>query len=163
MSNVKNVVLMDRRHVMSVKKSIKYAICNLLAYSQIERDEDGFKIMMDAVRDILYDYAISEGLEDPQEYVQRTLASAGERLMVDCSLFEIFKRSIAEVEFTVRTRNCLRALEIETVEELVQYKKEELLKMRNFGKVSLIEVEQWLSKQGLHLGMTDKEIINFGK
>lgn len=60
---------------------------------------------------------------------------------------------IEELELSVRSRNCLEAVELETVGDLVIRSGAELLKLRNFGKTSLAEIEGRLSEFGLSLGM----------
>ena len=49
--------------------------------------------------------------------------------------------------------NCLRAAGVETVGELVQHQKYELLRYRNFGKKSMTEIEDLLETIGLTFGM----------
>lgn len=61
--------------------------------------------------------------------------------------------SIDELDLSVRSRNCLEAVSMETVGELVTKSGAELLKVRNFGKTSLAEVEGKLTELGLSLGM----------
>ncbi len=70
--------------------------------------------------------------------------------------------NIAELDLSVRALNCLESERIETVSDLVKYAPAELLKVRNFGKTSLKEVEKRLAPLGLTLGMKDvvKEIIS---
>lgn len=63
------------------------------------------------------------------------------------------KTKLADVELSVRALNCLRAADVETIGDLVQYNRNELLKFRNFGKKSLTEVEDLLSTLGLTFGM----------
>jgi len=61
--------------------------------------------------------------------------------------------SIEELELSVRARNCLEAVHIKTVGDLVTKTGAELLKVRNFGKTSLAEVERKLAEHALSLGM----------
>lgn len=56
-------------------------------------------------------------------------------------------------DLSERTINCLKAADIETLGDLVQYKKKDLLKLRNFGKKSLYEVEKLVELNGLEFGM----------
>jgi len=53
----------------------------------------------------------------------------------------------------VRSYNCLKAANIRTIAQLVQKSEAEMLKYRNFGKKSLNEIKELLSKMGLSLGM----------
>ena len=62
-------------------------------------------------------------------------------------------KSVEELELSVRSSNCLRAAEIETIGELVQKGEAEMLKFRNFGRKSLKEIQDILAEMGLHFGM----------
>ncbi len=66
---------------------------------------------------------------------------------------QILKQKLIEMNLSVRALNCLKSAEVETLGELVQYNKTDLLKFRNFGKKSLSELEQVLSDLGLSFGM----------
>ncbi len=63
---------------------------------------------------------------------------------------------IEELDFSVRTYNCLKKAAILTIRELVQYTENDLMQIRNFGKKSLTEVREKLTVMGLTLagGMT---------
>ncbi len=65
----------------------------------------------------------------------------------------ILSRNIAELDLSVRANNCLESAKIGTVGELVSYAESDLLKVRSFGKTSLMEVKRKLSDLGLSLGM----------
>ena len=65
-----------------------------------------------------------------------------------------FLMSIADLNFSVRSRNCLEAENITTVGSLVQRTADDLLNVRNFGKTSLTEIQNKLEELGLSLGMT---------
>jgi len=68
-------------------------------------------------------------------------------------LVEKLSMSIEELDLSVRSRNCLEAVHLKTVGDLVTKTGAELLKVRNFGKTSLAEVEHKLAELGLSLGM----------
>ncbi|MBI3011235.1 MAG: DNA-directed RNA polymerase subunit alpha [Candidatus Omnitrophica bacterium] len=67
-------------------------------------------------------------------------------------LQEKLKTPISELELSVRSANCLREASIRTIGELVEKTPQELLKYRNFGKKSLVEIEELLKGMGLSLG-----------
>lgn len=58
---------------------------------------------------------------------------------------------IMDMCFTIRTRNCLLAEGINTLEELLNYSEVELLKTPNLGQKSLREIKDFLSNIGLRL------------
>lgn len=66
---------------------------------------------------------------------------------------EILKRSIDELEISVRASNCLKNKKIQTIGDLVRKSGKELLTYENFGRKSLKELEKILGKMGLHLEM----------
>jgi hypothetical protein len=54
------------------------------------------------------------------------------------------KMSYMDFDLSVRTLNCLKLADILTLEDLLVYKKSDLMKFRNFGKTSLNELCDWL-------------------
>ncbi|HTE20469.1 MAG TPA: DNA-directed RNA polymerase subunit alpha [Armatimonadota bacterium] len=58
---------------------------------------------------------------------------------------------IEELDFSVRTYNCLKKANIQTVADLVRASEEELMNIRNFGRKSLVEVQEKLSQFGYTL------------
>ncbi len=59
--------------------------------------------------------------------------------------------TIDELELSVRSFNCLKRANINTVEELTEHSEEEMMKVRNLGKKSLDEVKKKLAELGLGL------------
>jgi DNA-directed RNA polymerase subunit alpha len=66
---------------------------------------------------------------------------------------ENLNRSVEELELSVRSYNCLKNANIQTIGELVQKTESEMLKTKNFGRKSLNEIKEILSTMGLSLGM----------
>src|SRR5262249_28997919 len=66
---------------------------------------------------------------------------------------EHLDRSVEELELSVRSYNCLKNANIQTIRELVQKSENEMLKTKNFGRKSLKEIKDILVKMGLSLGM----------
>ena len=66
---------------------------------------------------------------------------------------KILKTPLADLDLSVRAYNCLKAAEIKSLGELVNYHIDDLLKFRNFGKKSLSELEEFVREKGLHFGM----------
>ncbi len=64
---------------------------------------------------------------------------------------EHYSHPIHELELSIRSENCLLRGGIQTVGELLQRSKEELLKIRNLGKISLKEIEERLTALGYKL------------
>jgi DNA-directed RNA polymerase subunit alpha len=62
-------------------------------------------------------------------------------------------RSVEELELSVRSYNCLKNANIQSIGELVQKTEAEMLKTKNFGRKSLNEIKEILAQMGLSLGM----------
>ena len=67
---------------------------------------------------------------------------------------ENLNRSIEEMELSVRSYNCLKNANIQTIGELVRKTEAEMLKTKNFGRKSLNEIKEILADMGLTFGMT---------
>ncbi len=66
---------------------------------------------------------------------------------------KLLKTSLEDLDLSVRAYNCLKAAKINSLSELVRYDMHELLKFRNFGKKSLVEIEELLQDKSLTFGM----------
>lgn len=66
---------------------------------------------------------------------------------------QILRTPISEFELSVRSRNCLAKMNIETLGDLVKKTEQELLAYKNFGETSLQEIKDILAQKGLRLGM----------
>ena len=66
---------------------------------------------------------------------------------------QLLKTKLTDLDLSVRALNCLKAAEVETLGDLVQYDRNDLLKFRNFGKKSLTELDELIERKGLHFGM----------
>ncbi len=66
---------------------------------------------------------------------------------------QLLKTKLTDLELSVRAINCLKAAEVNSLGQLVQYHRHDLLKFRNFGKKSLVELEEKLEELNLNFGM----------
>ena len=66
---------------------------------------------------------------------------------------KLLKTPLEDLDLSVRAYNCLKAAKINNLSELVKYDTNELLKFRNFGKKSLVEIEAMVLDKGLQFGM----------
>ncbi len=110
---------------------------------------DGTVMPNDAVRQaaaILMRYITVFGdIELPE--VEETKAVAHEAEMLN----QLVAYPIEELEFTVRTFNCLKKADINTIGDLISWTEEDLLHIRNFGRRSLEEVIEKLAALDLSL------------
>ena len=59
---------------------------------------------------------------------------------------------VSDFELSVRSRNCLKKMDIRTLGDLLRVNEQELLGYKNFGETSLNEIKQLLTVKGLRLG-----------
>lgn len=72
---------------------------------------------------------------------------------------QLLKMRVDELELSVRSNNCLRAANINTVADLVKNQESDMLKYKNFGRKSLIELNQVLANLGFSFGMDVEKIL----
>ncbi len=79
-------------------------------------------------------------------------------------LVELLRRGVDELELSVRSANCLKAGNIDTLFDLVTKSESEMLKFRNFGRKSLNEIGELLEGMGLRFGMSfDDDVVRLVK
>ena len=66
---------------------------------------------------------------------------------------DVLNRNIDDVGLSVRSLNSLKNSNIRTLADLVQYREEDLLKVKNVGEKALGEIAELLRRQGLNFGM----------
>lgn len=66
---------------------------------------------------------------------------------------QLLKNKLVDLDLSVRALNCLKAADVDTLGDLVQYNRNDLLKFRNFGKKSLTELDDLLNNLNLTFGM----------
>lgn len=66
---------------------------------------------------------------------------------------QLLKTKLVDLDLSVRALNCLKAADVDTLGNLVAYNRFDLLKLRNFGKKSLTELDDLLNNMGLNFGM----------
>ncbi len=69
-------------------------------------------------------------------------------------LVELLSRNVEELELSVRSANCLKSGNIQTLFDLVTKTEQEMLKFRNFGRKSLNEIQEILEGMELSFGMS---------
>jgi len=70
---------------------------------------------------------------------------------------QVLEIPVTDFELSVRSRNCLRKMNIRTLGELIQHTESELLSYKNFGETSLQEIKDMLASKGLYLGMASED------
>lgn len=108
------------------------------------RPEDALAQAAKNLKDHLQLFISSEEEEEPMAE-----AVNEEKLRVAMNL----RKSVDELELSVRSYNCLKNANISSIIELVKKTDSEMLKTRNFGRKSLNEIKEILEEMGLSLGM----------
>ena len=85
--------------------------------------------------------------EDP------STSAFNERNRETTKLGHLLSRPIAELELSVRAKNCLDGANITTLRDLVSLSENEVLNLKNLGKTSMSEIKIKLAERGLGLGM----------
>jgi len=65
---------------------------------------------------------------------------------------KILNKTIEELDFSVRSYNCLKKSGINTLRDVIKYSPEEVIKIKNLGKKSLDEIKEKMNKYGYTLG-----------
>jgi DNA-directed RNA polymerase subunit alpha len=74
---------------------------------------------------------------------------------------QILETPLSDFELSVRSRNCLKKMNLNTLGDLLRTSETELLAFKNFGETSLREIKVILDAKGLKLGMNlDEKIIH---
>jgi len=127
------------------------------------------KIIMDIWTDgsITVEDALAYGSKLMQDHLGVLINFEGELEPVEESikdekidkLRQLLKMRVDELELSVRSANCLRAGNIHTLADLVKNQESDMLKYKNFGRKSLIELNQILANLGLSFGMDVDKIM----
>lgn len=142
-------------------KNVKYAVSS----SRVGQHTDYEQLTIDLKTDgtIHPEYAIKEAAKI---LIQHLMLISDEHITFDeekredsvvdehiLHMRKLLKTSLEDLDLSVRAYNCLKAAKINSLAELVHYETHELLKFRNFGKKSLVEIEELLVEKSLHFGM----------
>ena len=127
-----------------------------MGYSLDDYSEDEYSSVDEFIQDKTCDFTYEEKYEDIME------------LKTDKKVLEVI---IEQLDFSVRTYNCLKRAGINTVEDMLQCSESDMMKVRNMGRRSLEEIKRELKSLGLELKreceycaetLTDEELDSFG-
>jgi len=144
-------------------KNVRYTVENF----RVEQKTDYEKLLLTVVTDgsihpkealkeaakiLIYHFAL---FSDEKITIDLDSKSQSEELDEnDLRIRQLLKTKLVDMDLSVRALNCLKAAEVSTLGQLVQFNKNDLLKFRNFGKKSLTEIEDLIKTKGLSFGMT---------
>ncbi len=110
---------------------------------------------------VLGEHVTLFSMEEPQE-VEEPVVEVEEEIDIEIedspedtvSVFnENLLKSVDELELSVRSNNCLKNANINTIADLVQRTESEMLRTKNFGRKSLNEIKELVAKMGLQFNM----------
>lgn len=143
-------------------KNVKYTVENF----RVEQKTDYEKLVLTVITDgsihpkealkeaakiLIYHFAL---FSDEKITIDLDSKNQSEELdEQDLRIRQLLKTKLVDMDLSVRALNCLKAAEVATLGQLVQFNKNDLLKFRNFGKKSLTEIEDLIKTKGLNFGM----------
>lgn len=126
-------------------------------YEDLGRDQDAAACYETVTRHDPTDKRARRYLEDATAAINMFYDEDQERK--EDRLNQILRIPITDFELSVRARNCLNRMNINTIGDLVGRTEQELLSYKNFGETSLTEIKEILSSKSLRLGMTHEEAV----
>ena len=70
---------------------------------------------------------------------------------------QVLEIPVTDFELSVRSRNCLKKMNIKTLGDLTRVSEQQLLSSKNFGETSLLEIREMMATKGLRLGQSLEE------
>lgn len=99
-------------------------------------------------------FVLYESSRDEKPLAEDPSASTfNERNLESAKLASLLSKPIAELELSVRAKNCLDGANVLTLRDLVTLTENEVINLKNLGKTSLTEIKNKLAERGLGLGM----------
>lgn len=143
-------------------KNVKYSIENYRVEQKTDYEKLVFEIKTDG--SIHPKFALTEAAKTLIHHFmlfsdERITLEADEVAQTDAydeeslHMRQLLKTKLIDMDLSVRALNCLKAAEVETLGDLVSFNKADLMKFRNFGKKSLIELDELVANKGLVFGM----------
>ncbi|MDR2929219.1 MAG: DNA-directed RNA polymerase subunit alpha [Cytophagaceae bacterium] len=143
-------------------RNVKYAIENYRVEQKTDYEKLVFDIETDgsihpkdalkeAARILIYHFML---FSDEKITIETDNVEANEEFDEEVlHMRQLLKQKLVDLDLSVRALNCLKAADVETLGELVQYNRNDLLKFRNFGKKSLTELDELLDNLKINFGM----------
>jgi DNA-directed RNA polymerase subunit alpha len=153
---IKNVIYYVEPYRVGQKTDYEKLIFDVITDGTISPEEavhTAAKIMNDHIK---YFITFNEVEEEQQQVISvEDEVKEAERNR----LRKILLTPVDELELSVRAHNCLKAASIKTLGELVMLQEQELLKFRNFGRKSLVELADVVRQYGLEFGMNIEKYL----
>jgi DNA-directed RNA polymerase subunit alpha len=105
--------------------------------------------------------AVSLGSQIMQDYMgffnNLKLPLPGEGAPVVGDREQIIQKPIEDLGLSVRSLNCLRRAGVKTIRDLLTFSEEDILKLKNFGQKSFLEIKEKLGELGITLRQSNSE------
>jgi DNA-directed RNA polymerase subunit alpha len=122
-------------------------------------DSEKYQKAVDCYRRILYANPADEEarlfLRDAQASL--TMYYSPEEDHAFSRFSQVLEVPVTDFELSVRSRNCLKKMNIRTLGDLTRVSEQQLLSSKNFGETSLEEIKEMLTSRGLRLGQSLEE------
>ena len=130
--------------IRKLRHPARFALLRYGVVAQMERYRE-------SCRELFYNQGYKEGFRNGGMAAQAPLLSNPYQQQEDDSTIPIEEASVDILDLSVRLNNCLRRANIRTVGQLMDHSRVSLRKIRNLGRVSLMELEIKLEKYNLEL------------
>jgi DNA-directed RNA polymerase subunit alpha len=135
----------------------------LMNLGVLYEDNDRYDQAVDCYRKILSANAVDEQarlfLKDSQ--ASQTMYYSPEQEAANTRFSQVLEIPVTDFELSVRSRNCLKKMNIRTLGDLTRVSEQQLLSSKNFGETSLAEIKEILGSKGLRLGQALEEGAQF--
>mgnify|MGYP001174198441 FL=1 len=146
--------------IFSPIRNVAFTVKNTRVGQRGDFDQVVLKIETDGT--VKADDALAQSAKIVKEHLtcfinfdEETEFDSGDGDEAEEKLRKILGTPVEELELSVRSSNCLKMANIQTIGDLVQRSEEDMVKTKNFGKKSLAEIQNKLKSYGLGLGMKD--------
>ncbi len=155
-----NVIAIDS--IYTPIKNVKYTVDNFRVDQKTDYDKltieittNGSILPKDALKEaakiLIHHFML---FSDEKITLEAPEAESGEEFDEEVlHMRQLLKSKLVDMDLSVRALNCLKSAEVETLGDLVQLPKNDLLKFRNFGRKSLTELDELLANLNLSFGM----------
>ena len=154
-----NVIPVDS--IYTPIRNVKYSVENFRVEQKTDYEKlileittDGSIHLKDALKEaakiLIYHFML---FSDEKITLENSDADSNEEFNEEVlHMRQLLKTRLVDMDLSVRALNCLKAADVETLGDLVQFNKTDLLKFRNFGKKSLTELDDLLESLNLSFG-----------
>ncbi len=143
-------------------KNVKYAIENYRVEQKTDYEKLVFEIITDgsihpkdalkeAAKILIHHFMLFSDEKITLDTEEKTVTEEFDENSLH--IRQLLKTKLVDMDLSVRALNCLKAADVETLGDLVQFNKNDLLKFRNFGKKSLAELEELVKSKNMEFGM----------